>query len=191
MKVGRAPSLAKKSGRKARANKSSVDAKPTNRADAISSNGVVWSNDSIASKLLTTANVWRRGGNAYYRRRFGISITDVRILTLLEVRAPLSLNAIASHCGTDKTQMSRAVKELVRRKFLHHNRSSRDPSKRGLSLDVGGERMCRRLSSATEGRLAMLVASLSEGEVRTLDAALDTLLRNARRAAEAVAGRQV
>jgi DNA-binding MarR family transcriptional regulator len=164
-----------------------MDAKPAGKHDRTVSDGDVRSNGSVASKLLTTANIWRRSGNAHYRRRFGISITDVRIITLLEARAPLSLNAIASHCGTDKTQMSRAVKELVRRGFLRHDRRSRDPAQRGLSLDVGGERMCRRLASAIEGRLAELVASLSESDVRALNAALDALLRNARRVAGAEA----
>lgn len=189
MKVESTPWPAREAKQRVGAAKRSAGAKPPNQLNVASGNGRDWSNDSIASKLLTTANIWRRSGNAHYRHRFGISITDVRILTLLEARAPLSLNAIASHCGTDKTQMSRAVKELVRRKFLRHNRSSRDPSQRGLLLDVDGERMCRRLASAIEGRLAKLVASLSERDVRTLDATLDALLRNARRVAEAEADR--
>lgn len=178
MKVQSAPS--QDARRKAETNKRSKDAKSTGRHNVVECNSGSRSNDSIASKLLTTANIWRRSGNAYYRRRFGISITDVRIITLLEACAPLSLNAIASHCGTDKTQMSRAVKGLVRRKFLRRNRGSHDPCQRGLLLDENGERMCRRIASAIEGRLTKLVASLSKSEVRTLDAALDTLLRNAR-----------
>jgi DNA-binding MarR family transcriptional regulator len=180
MKAKSMPSTAQGARRKAEANKRSKNAKLTGRYDVIERNSGIRSNDSIASKLLTTANIWRRSGNVYYRRRFGISITDVRILTLLEARAPLSLNTIASHCGTDKTQMSRAVKGLVRRKLLRRNRSSHDPSQRGLLLDENGEKMCRRIASAIEGRLTKLVASLSKSEVRTLDAALDTLLRNAR-----------
>ena len=78
-------------------------------------------NDSIASMLLSTANFWRRSGNAYYRELFGISITEVAILTVLQRRAPLTLNAIADHCGVDKTQMSREVKDLVERKLVRQN----------------------------------------------------------------------
>src|SRR4051812_22651214 len=51
-------------------------------------------NDSIASMLISTANFWRRSGNAYYRELFGITITEVAILSLLDTRAPLTLNAI-------------------------------------------------------------------------------------------------
>ncbi len=106
MKAERRRSPAQETGRRGGAKKPSMGAKRAGKHDLTVSDSDSRSNDSVASKLLTTANIWRRSGNAHYRRRFGISITDVRIITLLDARAPLSLNAIASHCGTDKTQMS-------------------------------------------------------------------------------------
>ena len=135
--------------------------------------------DSLASKLLTVANFWRRSGNAYYRKHFRVSITEVRILTLVEARAPISLNAMAAHCGIDKTQASRAVKELVRRKLLVHNKSARS-GPIGLSLDQNGAAMCRKLRPAIEARLKLLVGNANHGELEVIEQVLDRLLRNAR-----------
>ena len=70
-------------------------------------------NDSIALMLLSTANFWRRSGNAYYRNLFGISITEVAILSLLDARAPLTLNAIADHCGIVKCRQE-TVSEIAK-----------------------------------------------------------------------------
>ena len=146
------------------------------------------STDSISSKLLTAANFWRRSGNAYYRRHFHVSITDLRILTLLEARGPVSLNAMADHCGIDKTQASRAVKELIDRKFVVHNRSAARGVV-GLSLDRDGVRMCRKLKPAIEARQKLVLGGLSQAEIDRLDRMLDVLLGNARASLAATAGK--
>jgi len=140
--------------------------------------------ESIASKLLAAGNFWRRSGNAFYRRQFGLSITDVHVLTVLAARAPMSLNAMADECGIDKTQMSRAVKALVQRKLVLHSKSETNPGELSLSLDKAGIRMCRKLKPAAEARLVSLLASCSEADIRSLDTLFDTLIANARAVAE-------
>ncbi|MDF2118825.1 MarR family winged helix-turn-helix transcriptional regulator [Roseiarcaceae bacterium H3SJ34-1] len=135
--------------------------------------------DTIPSKLLSAANFWRRSGNFYYRRHFRISITDVRILTFLQARGPVSLNAMADHCGIDKTQASRAVKELIGRKLVVHNRSAANGPV-GLSLAHDGVRMCRKLKPASQARQKFLAAGFSGAEIDQLDRMLDVMLGNAR-----------
>ena len=136
-------------------------------------------NDSIASMLLSTANFWRRSGNAYYRELFGISMTEVAILTLLEARAPLTLNAIADHCGIDKTQMSRSVKDLVERKLVRQNKSLRHGSELEISLDKEGQRLCGRLKPASAARFETLLASLTPRQIELLQDLLERLFCNA------------
>lgn len=135
---------------------------------------------SIAFMLLSTANFWRRSGNAYYRGLFGITITEVAILNLLEAHAPLTLNAIANHCGVDKTQMSRSVKDLVARKLVRQNRSPRHGSELEISLDKEGQRLCKRLKPATAARFEMLQASLTPREVDVLKDLLNRLFASAK-----------
>ena len=137
-------------------------------------------NDSIALMLLSTANFWRRSGNAYYRGLFGISITEVAILGLLEARAPLTLNAIADHVGIDKTQMSRSVKDLVERKLVRQNKSIRHGSELEISLDKEGQRLCERLKPATAARFETLLASLTPRQIDLLEDLLKGLYANAR-----------
>lgn len=153
-----------------------VETKMTNGDNIIRLSGGL---DTIPSKLLSAANFWRRSGNSYYRRHFRISVTDVRILTFLQARGPVSLNAMADHCGIDKTQGSRAVKELIGRKLVVHNRSAaKGPV--GLSLDRDGVLMCRKLKPASVARQKLLAAGFSSAEIEQLDRMLDVLLGNAR-----------
>ena len=154
------------------------------RSESKAARDVGW-NDSIASMMLSTANFWRRSGNAYYRELFGISITEVAILTVLQRRAPLTLNAIADHCGIDKTQMSREVKDLVERKLVRQNKSPRHGSELEISLDKEGQRLCARLRRATTARLKTLLASLTAREAAQLEGLLGKLLSNARAMARA------
>ena len=142
-------------------------------------------NDSIASMLMSTANFWRRSGNAYYRDLFGISISEVAILSLLETRAPLTLNAIADHCGIDKTQMSRSVKDLVERKLVRQNKSLRHGSELEISLDKEGQRLCKRLKPATAARFETLLASLTPRQIDLLKDLLERLFCNAQTMAQA------
>ena len=137
-------------------------------------------NDSIASMLISTANVWRRSGNAYYRRLFGVSITEVAILSLLDTHAPLTLNAIADHVGIDKTQMSRSVKDLVERKLVRQRTSPRHGSELEIALDKEGQRLCKRLKPAAAARLQMLLASLTPQQIALIEDLLKNLRRNAR-----------
>lgn len=154
-------------------------AAPAPREEPNADSDAGW-NASIAFMLLTTANFWRRSGNAYYRDLFGISITEVAILSLLEARAPLTLNAIADHCGVDKTQMSRSVKDLVARKLVRQNRSPRHGSELEITLDTEGQRLCKRLKPATAARFETLLASLTPQQVELLQGLLTDLLSNAR-----------
>lgn len=55
--------------------------------------------DFFPSKLLSSANFWRRGGNSYCRRHFRISIADVRIPTFPE--------AVGSSLDRDGLRMCR------------------------------------------------------------------------------------
>ena len=153
--------------------------KPRRDKPKVAARDAGW-NNSIALMLLSTANFWRRSGNAYYRDLFGISITEVAILSLLEARAPLTLNAIADHCGIDKTQMSRSVKDLVERKLVRHNKSLRHGSELEISLDKEGQRLCERLKPATAARFETLLASLTPRQIDVLEGMLKGLYANAR-----------
>ena len=92
----------------------------------------------------------------------------------------VTLNAIADHCGIDKTQMSREVKDLVERKLVRQNKSPHHGSELEISLDKEGRRLCARLKPATAARFETLLASLTLREVVQLEGLLGKLLSNTR-----------
>lgn len=158
------------------------DVQEQNREAAVPAGTTPGSEESgepaIAAKLLIAGNFWRRAGNAYYQALHGLSITEVHVLALLERRAPQSLTAISDQCGLDKTQMSRAVKRLVQRGLVVHNKSTRDGKLRGLSLGSEGVVVRRSLKVAADRRQKGLIAGLSPVEIAELERLLDVLLRN-------------
>lgn len=137
---------------------------------------------TIAAKLLIAGNFWRRAGNAYYQALYGLSITEVHALALLEKTAPQSLTAISDECGIDKTQMSRALKRLVERGLVVHNKSGRAGAPRGLSLGPEGIAIRPALRRAASRREHALVAGLTPAETAELARLLDIVVGNVRSA---------
>ena len=79
------------------------------------------------------ANLLSRGAELRYRREFGVSLWEWR--THRAARRgdePLSLNDLARAAGIDKSQMSRVVSGLAKRKLVL--RAANDADGRGVQL---------------------------------------------------------
>src|SRR5690242_15186122 len=89
--------------------------------------------DLLSYRLHVVANLLSRGAELRYRREFGVSLWEWRTLALLgAVTEPLSLNHLAHSAGIHKSQMSRVVSGLARRRLV---RRAADPADaRGVQI---------------------------------------------------------
>jgi DNA-binding MarR family transcriptional regulator len=137
--------------------------------------------DLISYRLHTVANLLSRGAELRYRREFGVSLWEWRSIALLgAVTEPLSLNHLAHSAGIHKSQMSRVVSGLTRRKLVLRAASSIDGRGVQLTLSRTGRRLYEGLISAATERDETFNSCLSKNEKEVLERCLSKLAGQAR-----------
>ncbi len=94
--------------------------------------------ESIPFRVAVAANlnagIWQR----QHARRYGLTITDWRVLMLLVTRPGLSAREVAEVIAVDKMSITRSVKRLLARKYIRVAMNSRDRRRLELSVRPGG-----------------------------------------------------
>src|SRR5205823_12470728 len=121
--------------------------------------------DLLSYRLHHVANLLSRGAELRYRREFGVSLWEWRTLALLgAVREPLSLNHLAHAAGIHKSQMSRVVSGLTKRRIVLREAQPGDGRGVRLTLSKVGQRIYQSLIRAAAERDVMVRNCLSEKE---------------------------
>src|SRR5689334_15662215 len=132
--------------------------------------------DLLSYRLHVVANLLSRGAELRYRREFGVSLWEWRTLALLgAVTRPLSLNHLAHAAGIHKSQMSRVVSGLARRRLVRRAVDPADARAVHIALSKPGRRIYVGLIRAAAQRDAAFRECLSANEKQVFDQALAKL----------------
>ena len=137
--------------------------------------------DLLSYRLHVVANLLSRGAELRYRREFGVSLWEWRTLALLgAATGPLSLNHLAHAAGIHKSQMSRVVSGLTRRRMVRRAADPADARGVHLELSRSGRKVYEGLIEAAAERDAAFRDCLSSREKQMFDVALAKLAGQAR-----------
>lgn len=137
--------------------------------------------DLLSYRLHVVANLLSRGAELRYRREFGVSLWEWRTIALLgAVSEPLSLNHLAHSAGIHKSQMSRVVSGLTKRKIVVRDANSEDGRGVHLTLSRTGRKLYAGLIEAAAQRDAAFRRCLTSNEKRVFEKALSKLAGRAR-----------
>jgi DNA-binding MarR family transcriptional regulator len=137
--------------------------------------------DLLSYRLHVVANLLSRGAELRYRREFGVSLWEWRTMALLgAVTEPLSFNHLAHAAGVHKSQMSRVVSGLVRRRLVVRAADPGDARGVHLTLSKAGRKLYEGLIVAAAERDAAFRKCLSSNESVVFDRALTKLAGQAR-----------
>jgi DNA-binding MarR family transcriptional regulator len=135
----------------------------------------------LSYRLHEVANLLSRGAELRYRREFGVSLWEWRTLALLgAVSEPLSLNHLAHAAGIHKSQMSRVVSGLAKRKLVVRDANSQDARGVHLTLSLSGRKLYEGLIQAASQRDQAFRSCLTKDEKRAFESALAKLAGQAR-----------
>jgi len=135
----------------------------------------------ISYRLHTVANLLSRGAELRYRREFGVSLWEWRTVALLgAVSEPLSLNHLSHAAGIHKSQMSRVVSGLAKRRLVLREANSDDARGVHLTLTRAGRKLYEGLIRAATERDETFNSCLSRNEKEVLDRCLSKLAGQAR-----------
>ena len=134
----------------------------------------------LSYRLHVVANLLSRSAELRYRREFGVSLWEWRTIALLgAVREPLSLNHLAHAAGIHKSQMSRVVSGLTKRRIVLREAQPGDGRGVRLTLSKVGRRIYQSLIRAAAERDVMVRNCLSEKEAKVLEQALSKIASEA------------
>ena len=135
----------------------------------------------LSYRLHQVANLLSRGAEMRYRREFGVSLWEWRTVALLGgAHGAQSLNELASAAGMDKSQMSRVVAGLTRKKIVVRETDANDGRGIRLSLTKSGQALYRKLIGAAAERNSAFLGCLTLKEREALEAIMTKLSQEAR-----------
>ena len=125
--------------------------------------------DHYLPALLTHLAIKFAGGAAMiYRRQFGVTITDWRIMALLANEPWMSAGHITEVFGYDKAAVSRSVRSLHERRLIETRFHGGNRRRRHLALTADGLRMHDEIARIALARENQLAAGLSKDERDTV-----------------------
>lgn len=110
-----------------------------------------------------------------YAARFGIGVTEWRVIAVLGRYPQLSANAVAERTAMDKVAVSRAVARLLERGLLQRDTHGDDRRRSVLELSAAGHALYGEVVPLALGYERALLSPLDAGERATLDALLSKL----------------
>lgn len=116
--------------------------------------------------------------NRFYLKECGLNLAQTRTLATVGTFEPLSINLLAQSAVLDKSQASRAAKEMVELGFINKTRNEDDERGISLTLTPKGKKLFNKVVEAIESRNQMILKPLSADEVKTLDRLLEKMVGN-------------
>ena len=122
-----------------------------------------------------------------YRRRFGLSIPEWRVLAVLARNPGLSAAEVAERTRMDAVAVSRAVARLLAAGRLRRAHSRDDRRRSVLDVSAAGRAVYRAVAPVALGYEEQLLAALDPSARVALDAAVTALTTRAQALAGSVA----
>src|SRR5690606_37436196 len=110
-----------------------------------------------------------------YAERFGISITEWRVLAVLGRYPELSANGVAERTAMDKVAVSRAVARLLKTGLIEREVHGSDRRRSVLRLSAAGYRVYDQVAPMALDYERRLLAGFSDAERATLAELLERL----------------
>jgi len=125
--------------------------------------------------LINLGNKIASIASAYYRPRFGIGVTDLRILALLGNHPWISPRQISESTGLDKGAVSRSVHGMRRRGLLEIRSNPGDVHRQSVALTEEGLNLHDEIVPVAREREESLFQALASEERRELMALVSRL----------------
>lgn len=126
-------------------------------------------------RLSVLSNRISEGISATYRNRFGLSVTEWRVIAIVGRYPGASATDVAQRSAMDKVAVSRAVKNLLGRGLLERTDSDSDRRAKHLALSAEGQAVHDEVVPAARAFEQRLLSALDPEDRAVLDRAIDRL----------------
>jgi DNA-binding MarR family transcriptional regulator len=112
-----------------------------------------------------------------YDKRFGLSVTEWRVMAVLGYNTDISAREVAERTAMDKVAVSRALARLLEKKLIERSTAAHDKRQSVLRLSEEGWLIYDQVAPLALEHEQRLLSHLSEEEREWLAKILDTLWR--------------
>lgn len=126
-------------------------------------------------RLAVTAEAFSRQLVGVYRKKFGLSREEWRLLFLLDDAGVIDSLALSQRTSLDKVQVSRAASRLEARGLLTRAVLGEDRRLRSYAITDEGRAVFRSAFAEVEARANLILSNLSQSEQRALVGAIEGL----------------
>lgn len=121
--------------------------------------------DLLAYRIARMAAANDRAGQIWARKKFGLRITEWRVLGLVHAIEPARFAAVADELHMDKGQLSRVIKSLMAKDLLRADADSSDQRTFQLKTTGKGHDLHERLFAFAKQRNEMIISEMSRSDV--------------------------
>ncbi|MDA0228754.1 MAG: MarR family winged helix-turn-helix transcriptional regulator [Proteobacteria bacterium] len=129
----------------------------------------------MVDRLATLSNLVSRGLARLYSVRFGLTVSDWRVLAVISRYPGVSSNAVCELAAMDKVRVSRAVSRLLELERIDRRSDKRDRRRSELYATEEGLEIYSQVVPVARAYEAKLLAGLSAEESHLLRSLLATL----------------
>jgi DNA-binding MarR family transcriptional regulator len=136
--------------------------------------------DLTSFQLRKLVNMYTKASASVYERRFGLTLNEWRVISLLSSEGTLSMLRLAEHAQFDRGLTSRIVGALIERGIASREADERDARAVVIGLTGEGRRLVQQVAPVALDRNEQLLSCLTRKERASLEQALEKLAHQAR-----------
>lgn len=114
--------------------------------------------------LTAISNTWSRSSSRLYLERFGVGVTEWRVISQLAIEPRIAAQRICEVIGLDKGAVSRSVAALVAAGHVAEGTDGRDARRQLLELTASGYALHDRLIALATAREQMMLEGFTPEE---------------------------
>ncbi|SEG73823.1 MarR family winged helix-turn-helix transcriptional regulator [Bosea lathyri] len=114
--------------------------------------------------LTAISNTWSRSSSRLYLERFGVGVTEWRVMSQLAIEPAIAAQRICEVIGLDKGAVSRSVASLVAAGHIRESADFRDGRRQVLELTASGYALHDKLIALATAREQMILEGFTAAE---------------------------
>lgn len=135
---------------------------------------------SVADRAARLNVALKRQLEIYARDAFGLTIVETRMILMLGMFAPTTVNAVADRSDVDRSQISRCVRDLSERGWVSREQGESDRREAVLALTAEGRKAHHKIVAELFRRNEELIDGLDPDKLAIFFDVADDLIRRAR-----------
>lgn len=134
--------------------------------------------DGLAFKLARLVAIHERHGNYNFSKKFNLSLNEWRVLGLANEMEPVFFRDIRIMMNIDKGQLSRAIKQLVKKEILLSTESKEDARLIEITTTLKGKKLHDKMLKFSVERNEEIIQGLTSEDLREFCRILEKITKS-------------